>query len=537
VLAEHQRDAVRRATEIIDRAGGCILADEPGLGKSFIAAEIARCEEKRGAIVEVIVPASLVGQWNETLRRFGVTARITTHDTIVSDFTLPEPRRRLLVVDEAHAFRNPRTQRYDALARRSVGARMLLVTATPLCNSTGDLRALIDLIVCDDVLACRGVPSIDVAFEHRDRQMIGHIVGELVIRRDRMALPVELQFGTLEARVIRYDVFDGGGEVERLIASLRFPLVGEAAILRQFLWRRLESSEAALLESVRRQRRFYERALECLASGLALPKREYRRAFAHEEDADAVQQVLFWELFVAGGETADAQEIEAELSRLDELYACVAASPKAKSRLLEIGDEPAIIFTGWAATAADLASLLHGALATGRDRKRAAEAIESFRSGRVDLLVATDLVAEGLNLQRAGVVVHYDLPWNPVKVDQRNGRALRIGQTRQSVQAIYFLPNGDRSRVLSIVAQKNEMRRRILRSAADVGGATRSPTLRPRVTSTAAVVQFNREAPEWLCRRHKAGVERLLAALAGEFIDDRKLHDLNDLLAFEPWAL
>src|SRR5712691_9136631 len=119
VLAEHQRDAVRRATEIIDRIGGVILADEPGLGKSLIAAEIARCEEARGATVEVIVPASLVGQWNETRRRFGVTARITTHDGIVSDCTLAEPKRRLLIVDEAHAFRNPRTQRYDALARRS----------------------------------------------------------------------------------------------------------------------------------------------------------------------------------------------------------------------------------------------------------------------------------------------------------------------------------------------------------------------------------------------------------------------------------
>ncbi|HEV8658240.1 MAG TPA: helicase-related protein [Thermoanaerobaculia bacterium] len=536
MLAEHQRDAVRRATEIIDRMGGVILADEPGLGKSFIAAEIARCEEKRAALVEVIVPASLVGQWNETLRRFGVTARITTHDGIVSDFTLPEPRRRLLIVDEAHGFRNPRTQRYDALARRSVGARMLLVTATPLCNSASDLRALIDLIVCDDALSGRGVPSIDVAFDGRDREMISRIVSELVIRRDRMVLPIELQFGALDAHVIRYDVFDGDGEVETLIDSLRFPLVGEAAILRQFLWRRLESSEAALLESVRRQRRFYERALECLASGLALPKREYRRAFAHEEDADAVQQVLFWELFVAGGETADVQEIEAELLRLDELRACVAASPQSKFQLLAIDDEPTIVFTGWTATAADLASRLRGALATGRDRRRAAEAIESFQSGRADVLVATDLVAEGLNLQRAGVVVHYDLPWNPVKVDQRNGRALRIGQTRESVRAIYFLPNGDRSRVLSIVAQKNEMRRRMLKGAGEDTGAPRRATLRPRVTSSAAVVRFWPDAPEWLCRRHKAGVERLLAAMSNESIDDRKLRDLNDLITFEPWA-
>ncbi|HEY8711219.1 MAG TPA: C-terminal helicase domain-containing protein, partial [Thermoanaerobaculia bacterium] len=172
-------------------------------------------------------------------------------------------------------------------------------------------------------------------------------------------------------------------------------------------------------------------------------------------------------------------------------------------------------------------------LATGRDRRRAAEAIETFRGGFADVLVATDLVAEGLNLQRAGVIVHYDLPWNPVKIDQRNGRALRIGQKRESVAAISFLPNGDRSRVLEIVARKNETRRKFL----NVGPALSRPyvmTMRPRVTRDAGVVRFGPDRlPDLACRRHKAGIERLLTTMAGESIDDRKLRDLRDLLAFE----
>lgn len=538
MLAEHQREAIERAAEIINRRGGVLLADEPGLGKSFIAAELARREEQDGATIEVIVPASLTGQWNETLRRFGVSARLLTHDAIAGDTTVPAPSRRLIVVDEAHAFRNPKTQRYDALARRSAGARMLLVTATPLCNSPRDLRALIDLIAADDALAGRGVPSIDLAFDLDQRDAIRRVVAELVIRRDRAVLPPELQFGTLDARVIRYDVFDSDGEVERLIDSLQFPLVGEMAIVRRFLWRRLESSEAALLESVRRQRRFYERALDCLHSGLALPKREYRRAFAHEEDACAVQQVLFWQLFAGGGATTSAQEIEAELMRLDELRTCVAASPRTKLAMLArvITDEPTIIFTGWAATAAAIHEMLPGrvAMATGRDRRRALDAIGSFQAGRADVLVATDLAAEGLNLQRAGLIVHFDLPWNPVKIDQRNGRALRIGQVRPSVEALYFQPHGDRSRVLQLVAGKNEMRRRLLSS----GPALSEPhavTLRPRVTRDAAVVRFGPERlPVAAWKRHRAGMERLLSTMAGEYLDDRKLRDLTDLLAFEP---
>ena len=59
------------------------------------------------------------------------------------------------------------------------------------------------------------------------------------------------------------------------IDELQFPLIGgNQRLLQRILWRRLESSEAALLESIRRQTRFYERALDCLRSGRTLSKRE-----------------------------------------------------------------------------------------------------------------------------------------------------------------------------------------------------------------------------------------------------------------------
>src|SRR5437764_8026585 len=58
-----------------------------------------------------------------------------------------------------------RTQRYETLARRSVGARMLLVTATPMCNSACERLALIDLIVSGDAVASSCVTYIDVGCE------------------------------------------------------------------------------------------------------------------------------------------------------------------------------------------------------------------------------------------------------------------------------------------------------------------------------------------------------------------------------------
>jgi superfamily II DNA or RNA helicase len=534
VLAEHQRDAVERALALLETRGGVLLADDVGLGKSFVAAEVMRRWSQFATDLELILPAALVPQWRATLAQFGIEARVLTHDGICGDPYLPRPSRRLVVVDEAHAFRNPLTRRYAALARRCAGARVLLVTATPVCNSIGDLEALLRLIARDDLLADAGVPSIDVAFERRDAEGVERIVAELVIRRDRSVLPVELRFGALDRRVVRHPVL----ALPR-IDELRFPLVGENGILRRFLRRRLESSEAAFIESVRRQLRFYDRALAAIRSGRELPKRDYRRAFAHEEDRDALQEVLFWELFAPAGD-GDPAAIREEMERLESLLAAARASPCEKRGML-VGlvrgeREPMLIFTGSAATAGDLRDAIGGrcGLVTSRERSREA-VLHAFTRGALDVVVSTDMAAEGLNLQRAGVVVHYDIPWNPVKLDQRNGRAHRIGQQRESVRAIYFLPESRETGIVETIARKNRMRKRALQPAQP---ATRpsQPTLRPRVTRHAAFTRLHaRDAalPELLARRHRAGIEQIIEEMSREYLDQRRIDDLVALVAGE----
>jgi superfamily II DNA or RNA helicase len=504
LLADHQIDAADRAIEIAGAFGGVILADEPGLGKSFVAAEIAR---RMRCDIDLIVPASLVRQWRETLRDFGVDAIILTHDGIITSPFIADPsRRRLVIVDEAHAFRNPRTQRYDALARRTLAARVVLVTATPVCNSAGDLHALIALITPDDALRAIGIASIDVAFERRDFATIERIVSALVIRRDRSVLPDSLQFGDLQRNVVRH-------VSHAAIDALEFPLTGRAPLLRQFLWRRLESSEAALAESAKRQRRFYERVLE---NGRALTKRDYRRAFANEEDGDAFQQLLFWELFVPSSEAIDAEAIRGEMRRLDDLR---PISDKLELLRGVLTGEPTLIFTAFHATARLLGSALRSPVG----------AVDAFRAGRIDLLISTDVAAEGLNLQRAAVVVHYDIPWNPVKLDQRNGRAHRIGQTRDIVRAIYFLPRDDHTSVARIVASKNRVRRRVLRASSNGNQPT---AIRPRVITDSPALTLMRRLnlPE---RRNKAGLDRLLAEMAHELIDAARIEHLLAIVRAE----
>ena len=69
---------------------------------------------------------------------------------------------------------------------------------------------------------------------------------------------------------------------------------------------------------------------------------------------------------------------------------------------------------------------IHGG--TKREDRRRTQAL--FTSDRdIQLLIATDAAGEGINLQRANLMVNYDLPWNPNRIEQRFGRIHRIGQT------------------------------------------------------------------------------------------------------------
>ncbi|HEY2954617.1 MAG TPA: hypothetical protein VGK89_05160, partial [Candidatus Eisenbacteria bacterium] len=124
-LAPHQIPAAERLNAILARHGGALLADAVGLGKSYVALAVALAQGEPFALV---VPAVLVPQWRALLDRFGVEAPIVTHESLSAPTYRPiTARYRLVVVDEAHRFRNPDTNRYRGLARLVVGTRVLLV--------------------------------------------------------------------------------------------------------------------------------------------------------------------------------------------------------------------------------------------------------------------------------------------------------------------------------------------------------------------------------------------------------------------------
>ena len=160
-LAPHQVPAAERLIGILGRHGGALLADAVGLGKSYVALAVALALSEPFALV---VPAVLVRQWRGLLERYDADAPIITHESLSVNPCRPLPPStapyRLFVVDEAHRFRNPLTNRYRALAKLVVGARVLLVTATPVHNRIADLFHLFRLFLRDHDLTALGVPSL-----------------------------------------------------------------------------------------------------------------------------------------------------------------------------------------------------------------------------------------------------------------------------------------------------------------------------------------------------------------------------------------
>ena len=124
-----QARSFRRVLAAIRRFHGALLADPVGSGKTYVALAVAQAMGKR-ARTACLVPASLVAQWEVTAARLGILVAVTSHQR-VSRGGLPAEARGLVIIDESHHFRNPRTRRYLHLAPWLVGRPVLLLTATP----------------------------------------------------------------------------------------------------------------------------------------------------------------------------------------------------------------------------------------------------------------------------------------------------------------------------------------------------------------------------------------------------------------------
>jgi superfamily II DNA or RNA helicase len=445
-LLEDQQRSFRRVLAALRRHRGALLADPVGSGKTFVALAAAAVLNPRSPTA-CLVPATLVTQWRSVAARLGVRVSVASHQQ-TSRGRLPVGTRGLVIVDESHHFRNPHTHRYHHVAPWLVGRPTLLVTATPVVNRLEDLAHQLLLGVRDDALLADGVISLQAALTAgRGAAALGRLVIEepsacgRPTRVTRVS-PPDRRECTAVAEAMRW--------IDRLSLSCHSPT---AALVRGTLRRAVGSSPAALHGALRRYRTLLLHGRDAARSGRALSRSELRRFAGELQD-----QLVLWELLPETGAGIDLDLTDLELiDSVIEAAAGASQGPDPKLERLQaiLADGgPTIVFATHRETVRHLRERLAGApiawctgerAGLGRSALPRAVVLGWFRTGGAPpigpaptCLVVTDVAAEGLDLQRAARVVHYDLPWTPMRLEQREGRAVRLGSAHGEVEVVRF---------------------------------------------------------------------------------------------------
>ena len=481
-LLPEQRVQHRRAVAAIRRHRGVLLADPPGSGKTWIALATAR-SFGGDTPVAVVAPAILREQWAAVAQRTAQAMSFVSHES-VSRGRVPADGTGFVVVDESHRFRTPGTRRYRALAPWLVGRRGMLLSATPVVNRLDDLAHQLLLFVRDDALLRSGCASLRAALTSNAPPSA---LGEAVIRREGVeGLPSALH------RDVRPRPGPGFNDLLRGIGRLRLSSEpGVAALLRLALYRAMASSPAALAGALQRHLRMLDHADSARASGKSVSRATLRRLVGAEPE-----QFLMWGIVTDPGEAIDLEV--GDRTQLEEMLRKARpigsgperAEPIRELRRVLVDRAPAVVFTASRDTLAwlrhALSDLTPGWVTgdeagIGRSRVPREAVLQWFGPGaspppgmRIPhLLLATDVAAEGLDLQRARRVVHFDLPWTDVRLEQRAGRSRRIGASAGTVEIVTFLPPDCLERRIRQVERINQ--KRALRSR--VGLDARAPWL------------------------------------------------------------
>ncbi len=424
-----------------------MLADRPGTGKSWIGLAVAAALAP-GRPVHVIAPSVVNRQWARIAERTGLP--IVFHSCeLLSRARPPDPVEGAVLIDESHWLRNPNTRRYQTLAPWCVGRRGILLSATPVVNRLEDVIHQLLLLVRDDALAWAGIPSLR-------RSPRSEIAGEL----GRLVVTGEDRSERLPARCSRDLRIDDPDDpmlpaLQSGIDSLRLSNdPATARLIRVSLLAALASSPQAITEALARYRSLLLHARDAAECGRWLPRQTIRQLVGGELD-----QLVLWPLVAEPSTAPDLVVSDLELlPALEDRARAGVEHPDPKARaLVELlrRRQPTLVFSSARATVHYLRRHLGTGVAWCTGDRAGIDAMGVPREEVLDLLrkpakreglahpltlVATDIAAEGLDLPLTARVVHYDLPWTAVRLDQRSGRAFRLGSTQQEVEVVRFLP-------------------------------------------------------------------------------------------------
>jgi len=468
----HQIETVRKVLRHF--RGRVLLADEVGLGKTIEACLLLREYLLRGMArrVLILVPAPLVSQWHEelsgkfdlefTIPPKGVAADRADfwvgHDRVLASLAFAKTKKHavlvaaqswdLVIVDEAHHCKNRTTlnwQLVNSLQRRF----MFLLSATPVQNNLLELYNLLTLLAPGHLrteadfkkqYVKRGNPRNAL-----NRERLRSLLGEVMVRNTRSLVQLNLP-----ARYAQTTFAKPEGAEAELYRKLT-----------EFLRKRgsgLVSGTVPADES-RDDLEDPDLTSDTVSSVAANPTTISRLSLSSLLAAQGSHPVA-----VAASLRRFAS-IDPEAAALSGLAASIGESAKDR-RLLELIQQSqghkVLIFVNFLRTLAHIERMLRdkglafSVFSSEQTAHEKDEAVAAFRD-RVPIMLCTESGGEGRNLQFADTLINYDLPWNPMKIEQRVGRIHRYGQTREVFVFNLCTADSLEDRILKVLNEKIRM--------------------------------------------------------------------------------
>ena len=403
--------------------GRALLSDEVGLGKTIEALMVFKEYVQRGMVKSALIltPTPLVSQWQEELKaKFGLDipstddrdyhtrgASFWNEPFVLASINLAKSKKNfqavtekeydMVIVDEAHHLKNRNTLNWklvNALKKRF----LLLLTATPVENNLMELYNLVTLLKPGQLKTAsafrkefmtRGDPT-----DPQNRSKLKELLGQVMIRNTRAVAKIDIP--PRFAQTIKVDPHTHEKELYERICGLV-----------EHIHKSNGTGHKLLLKNL----------LEGAGSSPQAVSLSLSRMLAKND-------LLF--------------DQEKEIRAIKNLCRTMNDTRKNKFLLKLIRSSPGkkIIFVKYLGTLDHLSDFLSWqdiphALFHGRmDNRNKDEQIKSFR-GEKEILVTTEIGGEGRNLQFCHQMINYDLPWNPMKIEQRVGRIHRIGQEKE----------------------------------------------------------------------------------------------------------
>jgi superfamily II DNA or RNA helicase len=546
---EYQLDAIRMGIDRIKRYDGVIIADVVGLGKSVIASAIARNFDEY--LTVIIAPPHLLGQWEDYKIEFNLrAAKVYSSGNIkvlYEQFKISN-KPLLIIIDEAHRFRNEETDDYKLLhqvTRSHSGNKTVLLTATPFNNAPKDIFSLVKLFQIPGRSTIRSVDNLSFRFRnlidryvklrrdirknnvdsfelHQETIAIAseqrRLIENVVIRRSRLDLKNITRYrDDLKKQEIEFPEVIGPNLIDYNLGELndlyletlsklvdgytaaryqptkygidseefkkyfgedmdeRGLMIGQLNLanhMKRLLVMRFESSKFAFQNTLKKiittnqiiekwWNEFdgvpimkkgalpdpddyteedgeisvdFDADIEKLKKSkglIVIPKDMFQYKDEFERDLCSDTKLLT-EIYDEWFGTDKYKDIDPKLDAIDlEIKKLLTDNPNRKIVIFssyadtvnylfdKLKDNPRIIKY----TSADLNNLRK----TIKANFDAAVLFEK-QENEFDVVLTTDALSEGVNLHRAGVVINYDIPYNPTRVIQRVGRINRINK-------------------------------------------------------------------------------------------------------------